>query len=392
MEDEAYLSEYRWKILAMVYVCQLSFALVFQSIPPLLRLIVFEFGMTYAQAGLFMSLFALPGILVAIPGGMFSDRYGVKRVAIASLLLMVVGSFVVGVGGSFTLTLMGRVVSGIGAVILSIILPQLLSSWFRRRDLGLAIGIFNTGMPLGTVVSFNILGLAGLSLGWRAPILVTTIVTVIALLLFLFLFREADHGVGGGELSSGFSSIGISIWLVGLAWMCFNAAFISFLTFAQDFFVTGGYGVAFASFLTSLVMLISLPLSPLIGYLMGKFGREEAFIGIGGAALASLLFLMPSNVDPVLLLALMGVFNAFVPPPIFSLPSKLVRRQNFGLAFGIISTCLNIGVLVGPYIVGYAKDVTGRYTIGFYLMSLFGILQVFSILLLFFMRTKRAQL
>lgn len=384
-------SGYRWKILAMAYACQISFALVFQSIPPLLRLVVSEFELTHAQAGLLMSLFALPGIFISIPGGIISDRYGVKRVAVASMLFMIAGTFTLGVSGSFSMALLGRALSGIGAMILSIIMPQVLSSWFRPRELSLAMGIFNTGMPLGTFVSFNLLGSIGLSSGWRTSVLLTTVASGISLALFLFIFREVGHGVEADGRPQGTSRIGASIWLVGLAWMFFNAAFVAFLTFAQDFFVTVGYDVSYASFLTSLIALISLPMSPLVGYAIGRFGRENAFIAVGGLAMAALLFLMPNGADPLLLLVLIGMSGSLVPPPIFSLPSKLVDPRRFGISFGIISTCLNVGVLAGPYLVGLTKDLTGGYVWGFYIMSLFAVLQAFSILLLFSVRTRKTK-
>ena len=384
-------SGYRWKILAMAYACQISFALVFQSIPPLLRLVVSEFELTHAQAGLLMSLFALPGIFISIPGGIISDRYGVKSVAVASMLFMIAGTFTLGVSGSFSMALLGRALSGIGAMILSIIMPQVLSSWFRPRELSLAMGIFNTGMPLGTFVSFNLLGSIGLSSGWRTSVLLTTVASGISLALFLFIFREVGHGVEADGRPQGTSRIGASIWLVGLAWMFFNAAFVAFLTFAQDFFVTVGYDVSYASFLTSLIALISLPMSPLVGYAIGRFGRENAFIAVGGLAMAALLFLMPNGADPLLLLVLIGMSGSLVPPPIFSLPSKLVDPRRFGISFGIISTCLNVGVLAGPYLVGLTKDLTGGYVWGFYIMSLFAVLQAFSILLLFSVRTRKTK-
>lgn len=182
--------------------------------------------------------------------------------------------------------------------------------------------------------------------------------------------------------------IGASTWLVGLAWAWFNAAFISFLTFAQDFFVARGYGIASASLLSSLVMMGSLLLSPFIGYLVGRFGREEVFIAIGGIALASLMLLIPMIVSPIPMLVLVGTFAAFVPPPIFSLPSKIVEPQHLGLAFGIITTCLNIGVVAGPYLVGLAKDLTGEYYVSFYLMSLFAVLQTLTVLFLHLSRTR----
>jgi len=92
-----------------------------------------------------------------------------------------------------------------------------------------------------------------------------------------------------------------------------------------------------------------------------------------------------------LLLVLIGMSGSLVPSPIFSLPSKLVDPRRFGISFGIISTCLNVGVLAGPYLVGLTKDLTGGYVWGFYIMSLFAILQAFSILLLFSVRTRKTK-
>jgi len=383
-------NNYRWKILAMTYACQISFALVFQSIPPILRLIVSELKITHAQAGLLMSLFALPGVFLAIPSGIISDRFGAKKVGFASLILMIIGTFLAGLSNSFLLMALGRTVSGIGAITLVIVLPQLLSRWFMHKELGLGMGVFNTAMPLGTITSFNVLSIIGANLGWRVPIFLTTAVCAGALLIFLLLFREPAPRSREPRISVilEVSRTGKPIWFVGLTWMWFNAAFISFLTFAQDFFVAKGYEVASASFLSSIVMMGSLFLSPLIGYLVNKFGKEEGFIIIGGAVLAFLIFLVSIIISPIPMLVLIGLFVAFVPAPLFSLPSKIVKPQDLGLAFGILTTCSNMGVLAGPYLAGLAKDLTGEYTFSLYLMSLFNILQALTILLLYLLRTK----
>jgi len=390
---EADRFNYRWKILAMSYVCMLAFALVFQSIPPILNLIISDLNINYAQAGLLMSLFALPGIFIAIPSGMISDRFGMKKVGVASLILMIVGTFIVGVSNNFLFMCAGRTISGIGALTLAIVLPQLLSRWFRGKDLGIGMGVFNTAMPLGTIASFNALSTVGKNLGWRVPILSTTTASIVALLIFMWLFREPFLEVKEtrNSLLSDISRVGVPIWLVGFTWMWFNAAFISFLTFSSPFFVAKGYEIGFAGFMSSIVMMGSLFLSPIIGYLVYKFGKEEVFIVLGGIFLSSLLFFVPTAPFLIPLLMLIAISVAFVPAPIFSLPSKLVKPENLGLGFGIFTVCQNVGVLVGPYLTGLAKDLTGEYVSSFYLMSLFTILQAVTILILYFMKTKTRQ-
>jgi cyanate permease len=47
---------YRWVILTIVYLSILAFTFIFQSIPPILPLIISELQLTYAQSGLLMSL------------------------------------------------------------------------------------------------------------------------------------------------------------------------------------------------------------------------------------------------------------------------------------------------------------------------------------------------
>jgi MFS family permease len=92
-------------ILVIVYLSILAFTLVFQSIPPILSLIISELHLTYAQSGLMMSLFALPGIFVSLWCGFLSDRYGIRHLGIGSFLLMIGGTLLV---GGFFLALVQR--------------------------------------------------------------------------------------------------------------------------------------------------------------------------------------------------------------------------------------------------------------------------------------------
>jgi MFS family permease len=69
---------YRWVILIIVYLSILAFTFLLQSIPPILPLIISELKLLYAEAGLLMSLFALPGLFISLLGGFFSDRYRMR--------------------------------------------------------------------------------------------------------------------------------------------------------------------------------------------------------------------------------------------------------------------------------------------------------------------------
>lgn len=381
-------------MLAIMYLCAIAYALVFQSIPAVLSLIIDDLSISHAQAGLLMSMFALPGIIMSIPVGILADRYGVKRIGIFSLLLMIGGTAMLATGPTFPLVILGRLLAGIGAITLALIGPSAITQWFRHREIGLAMGIYTTGMPIGTIISLNTLAAVGASWGWRPSILVTTGVTSLALVVFTLFFKAAS-GVTKGEIEkkgflSGLTQTGRPIWLLGATWGCFNASVISVFTFAPDFMVRSGLDLRTAGFNTSLVMMSSLALNPFIGHLLDRVGHKETFIGVGGLSMAVLLLLIPGGINWIVpLIAVFGVAQALVPTPVFSLVPDVMSPERLGVGFGVLYTLMHSGVLIGPYLVGLSRDMTGSYQVGFGVMSLFALLLTLNVALLWGVRRAK---
>jgi MFS family permease len=375
---------YRWVILGIVYLSILAFTFIFQFIPPILPFILNELHLTYAQSGLLVSLFALPGIFVSLLGGFLVDRYGMRSLGTGCFLLMIGGTLLVGLGVNLQILGWGRIIAGIGGLTLSVCLPKLLSQWFKKRELGLAMGIFNTGVPLGSIICFGLFGKMGSLWGWRVPVLLTGIYLFITFILFLSLYRsptppEMKQHKPLNILKS-LREMGFPIWWIGFAWLWFNAAFISFATFAPDHFLQKGYTIEQSGFLIGIPLLGSLLFSAPIGYLVDRFKHQEWFIGMGAIALTILALLFNFSSSFLLLVTLMGIASAMIPAPIYSLPPEILKPGNLGLGFGVISTCSSIGLFVAPYLVGKAKDLTGSSGWVFGLISLYSFLVMIFIL------------
>ena len=383
---------YRWVILTVVYLSILAFTLIFQSIPPILPFILSELHLTYSQSGLLMSLFALPGIFVSLLGGFLADRYGMRPLGTGCFLLMIGGTLLVGLGMNLQILWLGRIIAGIGGFTLSVFLPKLLSQWFKDRELGLAMGIYNTGVPLGSVICFGLFGRMGSLWGWRIPILLTGIYLLITFILFLILYRLPPLREMGENkpltILKSSKEMGWPIWWVGFSWLWFNAAFISFATFAPTLFLQKGYTIEQSGLLIGIPLLGSLLLSAPTGYLVDRFRHQEWLIGIGGVALSILTFSFNFSSSFLLLVISMGIFSAMIPAPIYSLPPEMLKIENVGLGFGVISTCSSIGLFVSPYLVGKAKDLTGSYSWSFILISVFFFLIMISILFTHYSRNR----
>ena len=380
-------------ILGIVYLSILAFTLIFQSIPPILPFILTELHLTYAQSGLLMSLFALPGIFVSLLGGFLVDRYGMRPLGTGCFLLMIGGTLLVGLGVNLQILGLGRIIAGIGGLTLSVFLPKLLSQWFKEKELGLAMGIFNTGVPLGSVICFGLFGKMGNLWGWRVPILLTGIYLFITFILFLSLYRSPPSPEIKQDkplnIYKSLREMGFPIWWVGFSWLWFNAAFISFATFAPDLFLQKDYTIEQSGFLIGIPLLGSLLFSAPIGYLVDRFKHQEWFIGTGAIALAILALFFNFSSSFLLLVILMGIFSAMIPAPIYSLPPEILKPGNLGLGFGVISTCSSIGLFVAPYLVGKTKDLTGSYSWIFILISLFSFL---TMIFIFFTHRSRGKI
>ncbi len=379
----------RWWILGLIHFAMLAFAVTLQMIPPILGTLVNTLGMSHTQAGALMGLFTLPGIFLALPGGYLSDLMGTRRVGLVALALMTAGTFVMIPLDPIFLYL-GRFLAGVGAGILVVVAPQIISQRFLGRELGLAMGFFNTAVPLGTILAFNVMGAIGESFGIWVVITSTGGLSIVGLTAFYLTFAEerpSGQGEHPGSLSFSLRGMGKKIWIVALVWALFNISLLSFFTFGIDFFTSSGYDPEVAGFLSSIPMIVSIFLTPLIGVTLDRIGWRVLPLFAGGILCGISILLIVY--DPLRALAWtisLGVGVALIPPVIFTLAGEVVPKERIGLGFGLMSTLFNIGVFFGIPIIGSLRDTTGVYGPSFISMALLAMAASVAALLL---RTTR---
>lgn len=362
------------KILIITFFSMFLYGMVLQSVPPLLTILTGELSLTHTEGGLLMSLFALPGLFISLPGGAVADRYGPRKVGVVSVFLMLAGTILVSMGSSFTSLAIGRFIAGIGGTVIVIVAAQALSQGFLHdKKFGSAMGIFNMGVPLGTIFAHNIFSRCVALWGWRMPMIFSTVCCLIMLIIF-WKYRGFT-GVASSEkgekrrpsirsflFPEGLwsSNTYLGVWLAGLSFMLFMAAKTGAITFAPGYFFNLGYSYAYAGFLASLLMMGSLITAPVIGRLIGKTGKEEKYVLVGNLVLIIFFVLLYSSSAGHLFLAtLIGLAVGLVPVSVFSLVPRLVQAEKIGLGYGIIRICENAGVLWGPLAIGLAYDLSG---------------------------------
>jgi len=377
-------AKYRWKIIAAAAFCYLIYAIVIQNIPPILGIMIDTFHISHTQAGVLMSLALFPGIILSLPSGLLADRFGVRITGIYSLAITILGTVIVAMGNNYWMLGLGRLIIGLGSSVIVVVLPKIITNWFAGREIGLAMGVYHTAYPLGTVLALNLAGILAYSLGWQVPIWGTAVLCAVALLLFIIFIREAkseqSEALKSSKLLSTIKEAGWKIWLVGIAWALFGAGTLAYFTYAPDYFISSGEDVAQAGFIASAPMFGSIALAALIGILIDRVGKKWLFALIGLAGVSLMLFLIPQFTNYAALLTIsMGIFIAMFTPASFAIPADMLPERVRGIGFGIILTCLGAGNALGPAIAGMCRDVTGNYWCSFMAMAIMVFLGIIPI-------------
>ncbi|MFC1954337.1 nitrate/nitrite transporter [Chloroflexota bacterium] len=371
----------RWVILFTVFLAAFSFLFSMQAAPPLIPAIILEFNLSYTAAAGLMLFVALPAIVIAIPGGFLADRYGNKRLCITGLVLVCLGNFLTVMAPSFVLLQGSRAILGIGGALLLSAAPPLIFQWFSGRELNLALGIWAINMPLATVLSFNLLGRVESIYGWRTGFWIATVLTAVILVIFKILIKEKKVDNAAFSLAA---LKNIPMWILALIWGSFNVAVISLTTWGKTLFTDfKGFPPVQADFLAGLIMLLAFT-TPLTGYLAGRLGKRRLLILFSLLGMTVCLALLPvlGNTFTVVLLVVLGLFTALAPPCVFALPPELLGRENAGLGFGVLTTAQNLGVILGPLLVGLVLDITHNEVVVYSTMALFSALGAFLVYLL----------
>ena len=322
-----------------------------------------EFGITHSEAGLLMTAVVVPGAALSLMVGFLSEKFNVKTLGVASTLAIAAGAFLTGWAESFHQLLMGRFILGIGGAFAAIAMPTLISRWFQPDELGKIMGIYSVNTPIALVAAFLTVGILAEAQGWRPAMQLCFLVSLTALPVFTLLTREGP--LKTRNLQTSLKALkNLELWKLGVSWLLFNWAVSSLMTWMPKYFSEqAGFPIAQASLTASLFMVAAGALAPIHGWLSDKTGKPKLFLTCGGvlaAAPLSLLTLLPPSYGPWLLI-FTGVFAAMLPPIVFASPGRLLGPNMAGIGFGVLTVCLNLGIVFGPPTTGFLLDLTGSY-------------------------------
>lgn len=360
---------YRWVILfAYVFAFMTSFAYAFAIVQPSVPTFMKEFELDLPTVLLIVTAMSVAAAVMSIPSGILTDAWGIKRTTILSMVLLLIGWIICYIAPDFNVLLVGRSFIGLGGVTLSVVAPPAIISWFPPKEIGLAMGIWSIGMPLGLSWQIPFSTWVMETYGWRTAYVFGAVFSLLFLVALSFVAKPGPAlpqapPTEKRKISMADAFKSVEIWKFSIAVMLFIITFMTIQSAYQTWLIeVKGLDSLTAGSITGLIGLMGIIAAPISGWISDKIGGRKKPMFALSAILSGIAILLFAYIGPELVVPitiLIGFFLFMNPPHMFGIPPLLVRPELGGTALGIVITFFYIAGIFGPMWIGSVYATQG---------------------------------
>jgi MFS family permease len=357
-----------WSVLGLAVVAQVGFSITEQGIPVLTGFIKNDLGVSAAAAGLVVACFPLGRIGGSYAAGIAADRLGERLVLLVGGILT--GALVALAAATPLVALCGLlIVAGAASSTATPAGGKLVLTAFPPHRHGLALGVRQTGIPLGGLVATAALPSIAYAAGWRWALVVAGALTALFVLPLLRVDgeRPTDVPARGSLPSPGRDRNVRLLTLWGCMIIVGQYSLLAFL--ALDVHDATGRSLASASLLVVAAQMAGIAGRLLWGALSDRAvasGRKPVLLVLTGTALASALALyaVPRSAPFGALiavalfagLALVGFQGLWI-----TMLAEAAPPDRVGATTGCAITFVTCAVTLTPPLFGLVADLAGTY-------------------------------
>jgi MFS family permease len=370
---------YAWVILLVVFLASIAAPLNQAKVPPLMPIIMDAFQLPLSQAGWLMSVFALTGMILALPAGTFLPRTGPKAMGIIALGCLALGSSLGALSTSATLLLLGRVIEGVGMGLIAVVAPAAIAMWFPPDKQGAPMGIWATWVPVGNLTMYALAPTLGIRLGWQVVWWIGAAFALLVLVLYSALMRlppRLEKSPQQRPASAGLEKALANkmIWLLALEFCCFNLVSMSLSTFFPTFLVNlRGYPLGQAALIASISTMMVLLSAPLAGILSDRIGSRRLVFSFPFLIFAVMMVFpfIVSGWEIYAFMILLGSVVGAVPTATFAAAPEIMKNPELaGIGLAGVMVGQNLGMFIGPVLFGSLVEWLGWVTAGYILIPI----------------------
>jgi MFS family permease len=188
-------------MLSIALLAQITVSIVTQGVPILAPFIQADLGLTRGQVGLFNSALMAGSLVSMFAAGWVVDMKGERTALVWGNLIVGMFCLTVAATQGFLTALLAMFAAGMGAAFLTPAGSKAVMTWFPVETRGMAMGVRQTGIPIGGALSAATLPALAIMAGWRIAVVVSGITCFIAVVTCWFFYRSPDGPTGKRALT-----------------------------------------------------------------------------------------------------------------------------------------------------------------------------------------------
>lgn len=350
----------RWPAVWAVFLAGLVAAACIGKVPPLLPALRADLGLTLVQSGFIATMLNAMGMAVGMFAGIFADRYGHKRFALAGLGLLALGGVLGATAGGFAALLTSRFLEGTGFILTTISGIALITNVTRPADRPHAMSLWSAYMPTGGAIAMVLAPAALAAIGWQGYWIAIAVATL-AVLLLVARFVPAPRF--GGQVRIRQLAVE-SLTRPGSLFLClaffgYAAQWASIMIWLPTYAVgERGASAALAALLTTGMVAVNIPGNLAGGWIMGRGVSRATMIIVAAAAQAAfgIGVFAEALPDAVRYGCCLGfsMVGGLLPVAVMSgVPVHALSHSHIGTANGMVMQTSQFAQFVGPLAVAW---------------------------------------
>ncbi len=376
---------HRWVMLGGVWLLYFSFGLTVAALAPLVRVIVDELGISHGAMGSVLGAWPLVYIAAAIPCGALLDRMGPRRALAVAAVIIALSGALRGLADGYVGLFLAVAVFGLGGPLVSVGAPKVISLWFEGKERGLAMGVYITGMALGSITALSLTNSVMMPLvagDWRSVLLLYAGVALFAGAAWLALSshpasRAVERALAGEVRRPQREVFAELVRLPAVRIVLFMSICIFFLNHGLNNWLpeilrhrglTAAEAGYWAAVPTAVGILGALVIPRLATPPRRLWILLLLFLAAGGA---TLLLHAPAGPGLAIALVLQGVARGSMMTLAILVLVEIpeVGARYAGSASGLFFSAAEVGGVLGPLTMGLTYDLTGGFSTSLILLT-----------------------
>jgi NNP family nitrate/nitrite transporter-like MFS transporter len=372
MDKSFWQAGHRPTLLAAFLYFDLAF-MVWVMLGPLGVQIATDLGLTHAQKGLMVATPVLAGAILRIVMGLAVDHLKPKMAGAIGQVIVIVSLFVAWYFGihSYEQTLILGVFLGVAGASFAVALP-LASRWYPPEHQGTALGIAGAGNS-GTAIAALVAPSLAIAFGWTNVFGLALIPLVLVFIFYLIVAKDAPECPPPKSFAEYMKVLkDKDAWWFMFFYSVTFGGFVGLASSLTIYFNTQyGLDAKMAGFFTAACVFAGSLVRPIGGNVADRIGGIKSlsvmyviaaiFLAIVSFGLPEAWMALAAFVCAMLAL---GMGNGAV----FQLVPQRFRKE-IGVMTGLVGMAGGVGGFYLASSLGYAKQTTGSYQIGFLIFA-----------------------